>query len=55
MTSYSGGWSKNTTLVEGQQTGFTFQNAGVFKYRCTFHSDLAAGTCTGMCGRVVVG
>jgi plastocyanin len=55
VTSYGGGWSKNTSIPQGTQTGFTFQNRGTFKYRCTIHSDLAAGVCSGMCGRVIVG
>ena len=56
VTSYGGGWSKNTTLPEGQQTSFTFNSRGTFKFRCTilFHSTLSSGTCSGMCGKVVV-
>jgi plastocyanin len=54
VTSYGGGWSKNTMIAQGTQTGFTFQSAGTFKYRCTFHSTLSAGVCSGQCGRVQV-
>ena len=55
VTSYGGGWSKNTTISSGERTGFTFNNNGTYRYRCTLHSDLSAGNCSGMCGRVVVG
>jgi plastocyanin len=55
VTSYGGGWSKNTTINAGQKTSFTFNNTGTYKFRCTFHSTLTNGKCSGMCGKVVVG
>jgi plastocyanin len=55
VTAYRGGWSKNTTLVEGERTSFTFSDRGRFRYRCMFHSTLSDGRCSGMCGVVVVG
>ena len=54
VTAYKGSWNKNTTLSAGETTGFTFNNTGVYKYRCTFHSTLSNGVCSGMCGKVVV-
>ena len=56
VTSYSGGWSKNTTLSSGESTSKRFRKAGTFKFRCkiTGHSALDGGKCTGMCGRVRV-
>jgi plastocyanin len=55
VTAYKGSWSKNVTISQGQTTSFTFKNAGTYKFRCTFHSTLSNGVCSGMCGKVVVG
>jgi plastocyanin len=55
VTAYKGAWSKNTTINQGQSTSFTFNSSGVYKFRCTFHSTLSNGVCSGMCGKVVVG
>jgi plastocyanin len=54
VTAYRGNWSKNTTIATGERTGFTFNSSGRFKYRCTIHSTLSNGVCSGMCGKVVV-
>ena len=54
VTAYKGAWSKNTTINQGQSTSFTFNNSGVYKFRCLFHSTLTNGVCSGMCGKVVV-
>ena len=54
VTSYSSNWSKNTTINAGERTSFTFNNTGTFKFRCTIHSTLSNGVCSGMCGKVVV-
>ena len=55
ITSYSSNWSKNTSLAKGNSTSFTFKNSGTFKYRCTIHSSLSGGVCSGMCGKISVG
>lgn len=55
VTAYKGSWSKNVTINQGQTTSFTFNNSGVYKFRCTFHSQIVNGVCEGMCGKVVVG
>ena len=55
VTSYRGDWNKDTTINEGERTRFTFDEAGRYKYRCTLHSSLSDGQCSGMCGTVVVG
>lgn len=55
VTSYGGNWAKNTVLDQGQSTSKTFAAKGTFRYRCRFHSDLEGSTCSGMCGKVVVG
>jgi plastocyanin len=54
VTAYGGGWSKNVTLAPGAHTGFTFNSAGTFKFRCRIHSTLVNGVCSGMCGVVKV-
>ena len=54
VTAYGGNWSKNVTISAGEHTRKTFHNAGTFKFRCTIHSTLSGGNCTGMCGRVEV-
>lgn len=55
VTSYGGNWSKSATITPGTSTSFTFRSAGTFKFRCTIHSTLSNGVCSGMCGKVVVG
>ena len=49
-----GGWDYRHGLREG--TAFTkqFNKRGTFKYRCSLHSDLSGGVCSGMCGKVLV-
>jgi plastocyanin len=54
VTAYKGSWSKNVTLRSGASTSFVFNSAGTFKFRCTIHSTLSNGVCSGMCGKVVV-
>ena len=54
VTAYGGGWSKNTRISAGETTRRTFSNDGVYRFRCTIHSTLSSGNCSGMCGRVVV-
>lgn len=55
VTAYRGDWSKDSTIDEGERTRFRFTEGGRYKYRCTIHSTLADGRCSGMCGVVVVG
>jgi plastocyanin len=55
VTAYGGNWSKDSTIFSGDRTSRRFAEAGVYKYRCTFHSNLDGGQCNGMCGRVTVG
>jgi plastocyanin len=52
----SNNWNKSTgNLVQGSKTAFTFKRNGTYRYRCTLHSSLSDGKCSGMCGKVVVG
>ena len=55
VTAYSKNWSKNTSLSGSKTTSFTFNKTGVYKYRCTIHSTLSSGVCSGMCGKITVG
>ena len=56
VTSISNNWNKSSgNIGPGGTTAFTFNKAGVFRYRCTLHSSLNSGKCSGMCGKVVVG
>ena len=54
VTAFGGNWSINRTLMPGQFVRRTFRVAGVFRFRCVFHSSLVNGVCSGMCGRIVV-
>ena len=54
VTAYGGNWSKNVILTQGETTRRTFNSAGTYKFRCTFHSTLSNGSCSGMCGKVLV-
>jgi plastocyanin len=56
VTSISNNWTKQSgNIGPGGTTAFTFDGGGTYRYRCTLHSGLSNGTCTGMCGKVVVG
>lgn len=53
VTFYEGA-SKNTTIGPGERTSKKFRSRGPTYYRCTIHSELNDGECTGMCGHVHV-
>lgn len=53
VTFYEGA-TKNTTIGEGERTSKKFKTTGAKYYRCTLHSQLNDGECTGMCGHVHV-
>jgi plastocyanin len=57
VTSIGSNWTKSTSISQGQQTSFTFNRTGTFRFRCTLHSTYNSATkkCSGMCGKVVVG
>ena len=54
VTAYGGNWSFSRPLPAGSVVRLRFRVAGTFLFRCTLHSTLTNGTCSGMCGRVVV-
>jgi plastocyanin len=55
VTAYSPNWRKNVQISTGDTTSFTFDQAGRYKYYCTFHGRVVDGVCSGMCGKVIVG
>ena len=54
VTAYGANWSFNKHLSPGEVEDRRFRRAGTFRFRCTFHSTLSNGHCSGMCGKVVV-
>jgi plastocyanin len=54
VTAYGGNWRFNHDMLAGQAVHRIFRQAGTFRFRCTFHSTLTNGQCSGMCGKVVV-
>lgn len=54
VTAYGGGWSKNVKLAPGERTRKRFEKKGIYEFRCTKHSQLQDGECSGMCGYVHV-
>ncbi|HEV8564195.1 MAG TPA: plastocyanin/azurin family copper-binding protein [Actinomycetota bacterium] len=54
VTAWKGDWSKDVTLSAGEKTHKTFNHSGTYRFRCTLHSDIVAGKCEGMCGKVKV-
>jgi len=53
VTAY-GHWTFNHSLAQGTSVTHRFTGTGTFKFRCTIHSSLVNGVCSGMCGKVVV-
>ncbi|HEX2057101.1 MAG TPA: plastocyanin/azurin family copper-binding protein [Actinomycetota bacterium] len=53
VTFYEGA-TKDTTIGPGERTSKKFKTRGAKYYRCTLHSELNDGECTGMCGHVHV-
>ncbi|MGZ5214045.1 MAG: cupredoxin domain-containing protein [Actinomycetota bacterium] len=54
VSAYGGNWAFNKQLSTGEVEDRTFRRAGTFRFRCTIHSTLTNGQCSGMCGKVVV-
>ena len=54
VTAYGGNWHFNHGLATGQVEDRRFSHTGTFRFRCTIHSTLTNGVCSGMCGKVVV-
>ncbi len=54
IKAYGGNWSYFRTLPSGSSRSRTFSSAGTFRFYCTLHASVSGGSCSGMCGRVVV-
>ena len=54
VRAYGGNWSYTRTLSPGESVRRQFNNPGNYRYRCTIHSSLVAGRCSGQCGVVHV-
>jgi plastocyanin len=54
VRAYGGNWTYRVVLQPGERASRRFGRRGVYKYRCTFHSALSGGTCSGMCGVIRV-
>ena len=54
VTAYGGRWTFNRSLPDGSSVRQRFTKTGVFRFRCTIHSQIVNGKCQGMCGKVVV-
>jgi plastocyanin len=48
-------WSFFRNLPRGSSVTRTFNRRGTYRYYCTIHGSVSGGTCSGMCGRIVVG
>ena len=55
VRAYGGNWRYTRDLPEGERVRKTFRSGGRFKFFCAFHGVVSGVTCSGMCGRVVVG
>jgi plastocyanin len=54
--SYGSNWTYSKDLHPGSATApRTFDRRGTYRFYCTIHGSVAGGTCSGMCGKVVVG
>lgn len=54
VVAYGGNWSYARTLAPGTRVRRRFGTTGNFRYRCTRHSALVNGRCSGQCGIIHV-
>jgi plastocyanin len=47
-------WNYKATIDPGETASRKFKNVGNYQYRCTLHSTVGGGTCSGMCGIIHV-
>jgi len=52
---YGTNWSFGVSIPEGSAAKHRFPRRGTYRFRCTLHSTLLNGVCSGMCGSVRVG
>ena len=55
VKSYGTNWSYNKPIAQGESVRRVFNTNGRYRFFCTIHGFVSAGTCTGMCGKVRVG
>lgn len=54
VVAYGGNWTYSRSLSPGGTFRRQFNSTGNFRYRCTLHSSLAGGVCSGQCGIIHV-
>jgi plastocyanin len=54
IRAYGGNWSYSTQLPAGTSRSRRFGSTGTYRYRCSLHSTLSNGACSGMCGIIHV-
>lgn len=54
MKAMGANWNYKATIQPGETATRKFRKKGTFKYRCTLHSTVSSGVCSGMCGFVHV-
>jgi plastocyanin len=54
VKSYKGKWLSRRDLPPGSKTHKVMRRRGRFFFRCTIHSTLNDGVCSGMCGKIRV-
>jgi plastocyanin len=54
VKSYKGHWLRKRNLPPGARTHKRLRRHGVYFFRCTIHSTLVNGVCSGMCGKIKV-
>ena len=56
VRSYGSNWAYSKQVHPGTSTApRRFNKRGTYRFYCTIHGSVAGGTCSGMCGKVVVG
>ncbi len=54
VKSYKSHWLTKRILAPGAKTHKRLKKRGVYFFRCTIHSTLSNGVCSGMCGKIRV-
>ena len=54
VVAYGHDWSFSEQLPAGGRVKLRFRVVGVYRFRCTYHSSLIGGVCSGMCGTITV-
>jgi plastocyanin len=54
VRAYGGNWSYSKRIGPGESVKRRFRTRGTYRFFCSIHGSVTGGTCTGMCGRVLV-